>query len=147
MKEHYKYLYPDDEILDYTGKLDNHNEYLKIINMLEKKTAYIEIVEEHEIVREFQKDIVLTKEVSSWWSEETSNKYNLYRIKASKELFSYLRKYETFCRIGKTIWGSMTVIKTNFGANDIAFFDRENHILLKTVTHEGFININTRLFK
>ena len=32
------------EMIDYTGKLNNHKDYIKIIEMLEQKTKYIEIV-------------------------------------------------------------------------------------------------------
>ena len=29
------------ELLDYTGKLNSHEEYLKVMNILETKTKYI----------------------------------------------------------------------------------------------------------
>jgi len=32
------------ELLDYTGKLNDHNDYLRVINKLKKKCKYIEYV-------------------------------------------------------------------------------------------------------
>ena len=89
-------------IIDYTGKLNNHEEYIKI----------------------------------------------LQKIKASKELFDYLTQYETFCKYyeyGTTpkslSRGDYSEI-TDFGYDDIAFYDKKDEILLCTTTHEGYISIS-----
>ena len=57
-----------------------------------------------------------------------------------------MRKYETFC---KTIvyknklfnYETLQAETTDFGVDDIAFFDSDDNILLATVTHEGFIYV------
>ena len=47
------------ELVDYTGKLNSHNEYLQIINQLENKCKYIEYVlvnqDEIKFVEKFEK--------------------------------------------------------------------------------------------
>lgn len=91
------------DLIDYTGKLKNHEDYLKMLKKLEKECAYIEMVIinevlDNELIKNFYNDIILTKKVSKWWGTKTSGKNNLYRIKASKDIFKYLRQYETFCK-------------------------------------------------
>ena len=144
MKEFLYKITPKNTV-DYEGKLNNHKDYLKILNILEKKSDFIGIVGEHEITKKFKNDIIKTEESSSWWSEETSCVENIYYIKASSELFNFLRKYETFCKtiVYKNIFNYETLQAetTDFGVNDIAFFDRNDNILLATVTHEGFIHV------
>ena len=46
-------------IIDYTGKLNNHEEYIKVLNKIESKCKYIEIViiegkKSNELVDEFK---------------------------------------------------------------------------------------------
>ena len=141
-----------NNLIDYTSKLNDHEDYLKILDILEKKTDYIEIVYENEITDKFKNDIIFKEHTTNWWSEESYPGGNLYRIKASKELFNYLRKYETLCKYiygGETKFGiaSDKNVVTDFGTSDIAFFDKEGKILLQTVTHEGFIDIDKDIIK
>ena len=137
-------------IIDYTGKLNKHDDYLKILNKLEQKCSYIEVVilderKTNELVINFENDIMETKKVSKWWGTETKSKNNLYKIKSSKRLFEYLSKYETFCKyIESQDKGYYSEI-TDFGIDDIAFYDEFNNYLLYTTTHEGEIIINKEL--
>ena len=132
--------------VDYEGKLNNHADYLKILNILEKKSDFIGIAGKHEITDIFKNDIIKIEKSSSWWTEETSYVEYIYYIKGSSELFDFLRKYETFC---KTIvyknkffnYETLRAETTDFGEDDIAFFDSDCNILLATVTHEGFIHV------
>lgn len=132
-------------LVDYIGKLNEHNEYLKMLDILEKKCDYVGITYYHEIVKKFEKDIIKHDKTFSWWGIETSLLTDLYYIKASKELFEFLKSYETFC---KYIFGdyekrTADVVKlTSFGPSDIAFFDKDNNILLRTNTHEGFVYVS-----
>ena len=66
------------------------------------------------------------------------------KIKATKELFNYLKNFETFCKFKTGYYGDYTE-KTDFGINDIAFFDRNGEELLFTTTHEGYIDIREDL--
>ena len=134
-------------LIDYTGKLNNHEDYLKIIDVLEDKSDYIELVYENDIVYKFKKDIIHKEHTTSWFSEESYPGGNLYRIKASKELFEYLRTFETFCKcfIDENTGVYLSVEETDFGISDIAFYDKDGKSLLETVTHEGEIFIDEDL--
>lgn len=59
-------------------------------------------------------------------------------------MFEYLSQFEAFC---KYILGDKgdVVEDTNFGINDIAFFDDKEIPLLFTTTHEGYITIREDL--
>ena len=132
--------------VDYEGKLNNHEDYLKILDILEKKSNFIGIAGKHEITDKFKNDIIKIEKSSSWWTEETSYVEYIYYIKASSELFDFLRKYETFCKtiVYKNEFFNYETLQgetTDFGVDDIAFFDNDCNILLATVTHEGFIHV------
>ncbi|MBE6151899.1 MAG: hypothetical protein E7165_01125 [Firmicutes bacterium] len=144
------------KMIDYTGKLNNHEEYINVIKKIEDKCKYIEIVvidgrKSNKFIDEFSDDILSVKKVSEWWGTLTKSVNNLYRIKATKEIFTYLRKYETFCKYyeyGSTKEsfrrGDYSEV-TDFGLDDIAFYDENNNCLLCTTTHEGYILINETL--
>lgn len=139
------------ELIDYTGKLNNHNKYLKVINKLEDKTEYIEIVlidesEDNELIDQIKDDIISTKKVSKWWGTKTFAKNNLYKIKTSKKLFYLLKKYETFCKYFESDNGDYAET-TDFGFDDIAFYDKDGNFLLYTTTHEGYITVSDKLIK
>lgn len=139
-------------IIDYKGKLNNHNDYLEMLKKLETKCSYIEVVilderKSNELVDEFEKDIIETKKVSEWWGTETEAQNNLYRIKASKELFEHLSKYETFCKYIESPNQGDYSERTDFGIDDIAFYDESNNFLLFTTTHEGEILVNKELLR
>ena len=135
--------------IEYTGKLNNHEDYLKILNILEDKTDYIELAYENDIVDKFKKDIIHMEHTTKWFSEESYPGANLYQIKASKELFDFLRTFETFCKcfIDPETGVYLSVEETDFGVSDIAFYDKEGKSLLETVTHEGEIFIREDLLK
>jgi len=143
-------------IIDYTGKLNNHEEYIKILNKVEPRCKYIEIVviderKTNELVDKFKNDIKQHKKVTKWWGTETKISNNLYRIKATKEFFSYLTKFETFCKYFEYGSTKETLIKgdyseiTNFGYDDIAFYDENDDYILFTTTHEGNVAINDKI--
>ena len=155
------------ELLDYTGKLNTHEEYLKALDKLEDRCKYIEIVvlderESNELIEQFKNSIILRKKVTSWWwgeelyyddNLEKVNRGNwLYRIKPSKEFFNYLRKYETFCKYYEKYdeeYNDYVGVQegTDFGIDDIAFFDESSVPLLLTETHECDIAIREDLEK
>ena len=144
-------------LVDYTGKLNTHEEYVNMIKKLEKKTKYIEIVVIDEIVtnnivNKFKNDIISIKIVSEWWQTKTLGDNKLVKIKASTELFEYLLKFETFCKYHfckkfDKDFGTYVDVQenTDFGYDDIAFYDDNNDILLCTTTHECYISINEKL--
>lgn len=81
------------ELVDYTGKLNNHDEYLQIIKQLEKKCKYIEYVlvneDEIEFIEKFKNLIVSFEQKNKWWGTESSKKNRVYKIKSSNEIFRY----------------------------------------------------------
>lgn len=149
------------DLINYTGKLNKHDKYIEILKKLRKKCTYIEIVviarrkmEENQIVVKFKDDIIKIDKVREWWGTRSCKNFKV-RIKASKELFQYLSKLETFCKYYKeseeTILKYKTrgdiAVDTDFGYDDIAFFNKDNNILLCTTTHEGYIFVNEKLLE
>lgn len=140
------------KLMDYTGKLNNRSEYLNVINQLESKCQYIEYVlvdEDDTIFIENFKSLILSSNLKNkWWGTKSSQKNKIYNLKSSKEIFKYLRQFETFCKYisNKANYGDI-VENTSFGINDIAFFDDKELPLLFTTTHEGYITIREDLFK
>lgn len=145
-------------IVDYTGKLNNHEEYINVLNKIEIKCKYIEIVvldarKSNELVDRFSEDILKIKKVSRWWGTETRGVNYLYRIKSSEKIFAYLRSFETFCKYYEYGSNNESLIRgdyyeiTNFGIDDIAFYDNNNDCLLCTTTHEGYIAVNRKILE
>lgn len=99
----------------------------------------------NQLVDEFSSDIIDIKKVSKWWGTETNSKNNLYKIKATKEFFAYLTKYETFCKYHESFTRGDYAEITNFGYDDIAFYDENDNYILFTTTHEGFIAISDEI--
>jgi len=138
------------KLVDFTGKLNNRREYLKIIRKLENKCQYIEyvLVNEYdkEFIEQFESFIISIKLKNKWWGTKSYQKSKIYKLQASPEIFSYLKQCETFCKYIFSDQGDI-VEETNFGINDIAFFDKEELPLLFTTTHEGYITIRSDLLK
>ncbi|MCI9050230.1 MAG: hypothetical protein HFF37_07570 [Coprobacillus sp.] len=138
------------KLIDYTGQLNNHNEYLKVIKQLEKKCKNIEYVlvneDETELIEKFKNFIISSTSKNKWWGTKSSKKSKIYIIKSSKEIFNYLKRFETFCKYIILNDGDI-VEETEFGINDIAFFDDKEIPLLFTTTHEGYITIRDDLLK
>ncbi len=136
------------EFVDYTGKLNNHSQYLELMRLLEEKCKYIEyvLIDEDDIMftDKFQDLIVSVKLKNKWWGTKSSRGSKIYRLRSSKEIFTYLKKFETFYKFEFTDMGDYAEA-TDFGINDIAFFDNNEMPLLFTTTHEGYIMIRKDL--
>jgi len=143
---------------DYTGKLNDHDSYLKMLRQLQSRCTFVEIVliegelEDHALIQTFQKDIETVRLVSKWWGTTTTRKNKLVRIRASKELFQYLKRFETFCKYYEADLSDKTSTCyedrqeiTDFGYDDIAFYNEKNEILLCTTTHEGYLFVHREL--
>lgn len=145
-------------IIDYTGKLNNHQEYINVLDKIEIECKYIEIVvidgrESNKLIDKFSEDILEIKKVSKWWGTETRGSNYLYRIKSSKEIFEYLRNFETLCKYYEYGSNNESLRRgdyseiTDFGLDDIAFYDKNNTCLLCTTVHEGYIAINEKILE
>ncbi len=137
-------------LIDYTGKLNTHQEYVQVLELLEDKCRYIEYVlvnnSDRELVDKFANFILSVEQKNKWWGTKSSQKNTIYKMKTSKAMFTALRKFETFCKYIASSEGDV-VIDTDFGQNDIAFLDDKELPLLFTTTHEGYITIRDDLFK
>lgn len=139
------------ELINYTGKLNSHEKYLEILNKIENRCKSIEYVlvddEDTTFVDYFKELIVSVDLKNKWWGTKTSKKCEVYKIKPTKEIFTYLKQYETFCKciVSSQNGIILDVLYTEFGINDIAFRDDRDMPLLYTTTHEGFITIRDDL--
>lgn len=137
--------------IDYSDKLNDHESYLNILKLLQKKCDYIELLiidgkdkESNPIVREFKDDIILVRKGDEGYS--TLN--NIVYLKSSKKIFDYLAQYETFCKFykDKKVENDCDRYEnTDFGFDDIGFYDKDGNILLGTITHECSIGISDEL--
>ena len=141
------------KIIDLWGELNEHSKYLKLLSILERKCNHIEMVCEfahkHELVKIFNKDIIYKRIVKTWWGTQRLGLIPtniMYGIRSSKRIFKKLEEYETFCKYFRKKGGDLTEM-TNFGYDDITFFDNEKEPLLYTVTHEGYIRIREDIYK
>ena len=137
------------KLLDYTGKLNRHADYLYAVKFLETKCDRIEYVlvdeDDTELIELFRDSIKSVKVQNKWWGTKSCGGSKVYTISASKELFRYLRRFETFCKCVTSDFGD-NAVETDFGINDIAFFDKNELPLLFTTTHEGYITVRSDLF-
>lgn len=138
------------EFVDYTGKCNRHEDYLQVIKQLERKCRYIEYVlvneEDRTFLERFEGSVISSSWKNKWWGTESSQKSRVYRMNASSGLFQYLKGVETFCRYIVSDQGDFSE-ETEFGINDIAFFDEKELPLLFTTTHEGYITVREDLFR
>lgn len=141
------------KIIDLWGELNEHSKYLEVLKLLERKCDHIEIVggiiNRHELVKTLDEDIIYKRIVKTWWGTQILGLIpinKMYGVKSSKLLFRELKKYETFCKYYSKKGGDHSET-TNFGNDDIAFFDKEKEPLLYTVTHEGYIRIREDVYK
>ncbi len=138
------------KLLDYTGKLNSHSEYLQVMKCLENKCKYIDYIlvdeDEKEFIERFENLVISVKLTNRWWGTKSGGRSKIYKLKASKEVFKYLRQFETFCKYFVSDKGDFAE-ETDFGINDIAFFDDKEMPLLFTTTHEGYIMIREDLIK
>lgn len=140
------------EYVDYISKLNDHDDYLKILDILKSKCIYIEYVlvngkKSDEFVNKFYTDIISRDKTREWWGTVTTPACIRYRIKSSEELFNYLRNFETFVKYIMKEGYPDKCINTDFGINDIAFFDDKDDAMLFTTTHEGYITVREDIDK
>lgn len=138
------------QLIDYTGKLNEHEKYLKIISLLEEKSKFMEYIliydGDTKLIDKFSSEIISVRFKNKWWGTKSSKSVKIYRFRVNEEIFNYLKKFETFCKYVVSNNGDY-VIETNFGINDITFYDDEDLPLLFTTTHEGYIMIRDDLLK
>ncbi len=134
------------EFVDYTGKLNDHNQYLQVIKQLQSKCKYIEYAvidkDDKKFTEQFEYLVISVSRQKQWWGTKSAQSASVCRLKVSKDVFKYLKQFETFCKYITLQNGRNTEARaerTDFGINDIAFFDDTKTPLLFTTTHEGYI--------
>ena len=138
-------------MIDYSEKIKTHNDYVNIINKLEAKTKKIEMViidgkKDNNFIKRIKKNIISKDKVSHWWGNYSCVLNYKYVIKPSKKVFDVLRDYENFLKILFDNKGYVYDYQiTDFGIDDIAFFDEDENPLLSTSTHEGKIYVRNDL--
>ena len=120
-------------------------DYLAVINFLEKQTKYVEIVVSWDdtpnspLLTNFGDSLVTIKDISHWL--ETGTKGTLYKyalsLERKKAYFQQLRKFDSFFYNCEHPFSGMYVETTDFGYQDIAFFNLQGELLFYTITHEG----------
>lgn len=132
------------KMLNYTGKLNTHDSYIKILDKIESKCKFIEYVlvdeDDTQFIDRFETSVISVICKNKWTGTTTSQKAKIYKMNPSIEIFKYLKTFETFCICKTTMYGDIAE-ETNFGMNDIAFFDDNELPLLFTTTHEGYISV------
>lgn len=119
-------------------KIDSREDYLRLLDVLEKHTAVIEYAQsagenpDDPLVKTALR-FVRSKYLSTEWAAVGyGGPGMIYKFRADKAIFKRLREYESFLYNGKDRCGH-----TDFGRdNDIAFFDKNEDLLFCTLTHE-----------
>ena len=138
-------------MIDYSEELKTHSDYVNIINKLETKTKKIEMViidgkSDNNFIKRIKNNIISKDKVSHWWENYTCKLNYKYVIKPSKKVFDILRDHENFLKILFDNKGNVYDYQiTDFGIDDIAFFDEDKKPLLCTTIHEGKIYIRSDL--
>ena len=148
-KQKRELLIPEYDYIDIV--LSNHEQYLKILNLIRKETKKIIIVQidgkddADPVVNTAKKMMTVekTEVVSEWFSTiAPGRKAVQYTFLKRREFFDYLSSFESFFIVSST--NPYTVIDTDFGFDDIAFLDSNGDLLFYTTTHEGFATLNKR---
>ena len=142
--------------------IENHDDYISLINALQQRTKYVVIVQIHGIVDKNDKHLlkakqsmrlteksIVTRFFSTWGGE--SVKYVFERDDNRADFFKYLKEFNTFFddddlpKVKEKNYPQK--LKRNFGIDDIGFLDTNKKVLFFTVTHEhmacidkGFLN-------
>ena len=133
-------------------KLTSHDQYLKLLKLLEREATIIEIVQingddqNDPIIKAAQPYIIRKQNVNQWLGTLRKGAgVPKYTLRAEKPFFGFLQRYEGvfFNEMDKR--GCDTVRETDFGQDDIAFFNRKGEPLFYTTTHEGYAAIGVRL--
>ncbi len=134
--------------------ITSHRQYLTLLDVLEKRTRTIEIVQ---ICGEDLDEPLIKAAVPFLIKKEASNKWHgtkqggrgspKFTIRADKEVFRHLRKYKCFFFAETDENGFNSVCETDFGLDDIAFLDSGGAALFYTTTHEGYAYIAPELLR
>ena len=125
--------------------LTDHEQFLRLLSVLEKNTAAIEIVQingedlNEPLIKAAQPFLIKKEYVNKWYGTRRGGKgAPKFIVRAEKAIFVHLKKYEHFFVNSRDKYGCDTVIETDFGQDDIAFLGQNGEPLFFTTTHEGY---------
>lgn len=129
-------------------RLTSHEQHLKLLDVLEKRTQTIEIVQicdedlDEPLIKAAMPFLIKKERVNKWHGTKQGGRGSpKFTVRADKAFFKHLRKYECFFRNMTDKNGLDRVRKTDFGLDDIAFLDSGGAVLFYTTTHEGYAYI------
>lgn len=129
-------------------RLTSHEQHLKLLDVLERRTRTIEIVQicdedlDEPLIKAAMPFLIKKERVNKWHGTKQGGRGSpKFTIRADKAFFSHLRKYECFFQNITDKNGFDHVRKTDFGLDDIAFIDSGGAVLFFTTTHEGYAYI------
>lgn len=131
--------------------IENHRQYLEILDRVRKDTALIVLVqidgadEEDPIVKTAKQMMLLEKQetVDHWLGTIAPGRGAArYVFRKHRSFFGYLATFESFFLV-KSI-DPLVVETTDFGMDDIAFLDQNGELLFYTTTHEGYANLHCK---
>ncbi len=146
---------PDNEKNCTSISIMNHDDYIKILDLIRKNTEFIVIVQtlgydkEDKIIAKANElmRLIKTEKVNRWFGSLTHGKKGLqYTFEKDRKFFFYLKEFESFFIdvIDKNT-NYFSVKATDFNTNDdIAFHDKDKNLLFYTTTHEGYAYINVK---
>lgn len=129
-------------------RLTSHDQHLKLLDVLEKRTRTIEIVQicdedlDEPLIKAAMPFLIKKERVNKWHGTKQGGRGSpKFTISADKAFFKHLRKYEGFFQSMTDEDGIECVRTTDFGLDDIAFIDGGGTVLFYTTTHEGYAYI------
>ena len=135
-------------------QLISHKQYLKLLDVLEKRTRTIEIVQicdedlDEPLIKAAAPYLIKKERVNKWHGTKRGGRgAPKFTIRADKEFFKHLRKYESFFRSITDENRFEYVRETDFGLDDIAFIDSGGAVLFFTTTHEAYAYIAPELLR
>ncbi|MBQ6264373.1 MAG: hypothetical protein IJK60_02885 [Clostridia bacterium] len=123
-------------------EIENHDDYLKLLKALKKKTKYIVIIQidekndkdKHIIQANKSLELAENGFTTAYFSTITSlpgkMKYVFKRPENESEFFDYLEKFNTFFD------------RKKFGIDDIGFLNNRMKVLAYTITHEELTGVD-----
>ena len=115
--------------------ITSHEQHLELLRALEGRTRYIELVQVDEVVNFALDNMILLEKgfVNEWEGTRAVR----YKFESNKVFFEFLRRFEAFF-INEEEGVPFREMRTDFGIDDICFFDEKNKMLFWTTTHEGY---------
>ncbi|MCM1285544.1 MAG: hypothetical protein NC213_01990 [Acetobacter sp.] len=142
--------------------IENHKEYLDLLNKLKFKTKYIYLYvgcplndEHHDFILEYcndnlkliekrTADTLFGKDKAS--SEHLQYIFSIENYNDREQFFDFLSSFETFfhreCLLKQF---ESYQNRCDFGLDDIGFVDNNNECLCYTITHEAMTYVNDKL--